>query len=35
MEDFLYHVAGGLFTIVPLSAVAWYFWGYPDEWTKF
>jgi hypothetical protein len=33
-EDILYHVAGGLLTVVPLSAIAWYFWGHPDEWTK-
>jgi hypothetical protein len=35
MEDVLYHTAGGLLTIVPLSAIAWYFWAYPDEWMKF
>jgi hypothetical protein len=34
MEEALYHVAGGLLTVVPLSAIAWYLWAYPDEWTK-
>jgi hypothetical protein len=33
--DVLYHVAGGALTVLPLSAIAWYFWAYPDEWRKF
>jgi hypothetical protein len=35
MEGVLYHVAGGLLTVVPLCAIAWYFWAYSDEWTRF
>lgn len=35
MNDVLYHVAGALLTVVPLSTIAWYFWMHRDERTKF
>jgi hypothetical protein len=34
MGDVLYRVAGALLTVAPLSAIVWYFWAHPDEWTR-